>query len=75
MQSHACLSLTRLAQVGATLKKLESEKEQRKTLFEKTSQDIQKKKDLADKLFRQNVEQVKKEGGKVEKPIRDMDLD
>jgi cob(I)alamin adenosyltransferase len=61
--------------LGATLKKLETEKEGRKTLFEKASHQMQKKKDIADKLFRQNVEQIKKEGGKVEKPVRDFDLD
>jgi cob(I)alamin adenosyltransferase len=61
--------------LGATLKKLETEKENRKTLFEKTTQEMQKKKENADKLFRQNVEQVKKEGGKVEKPFREFDLD
>ncbi len=61
--------------LGASLKKLETEKENRKTLFEKASQEMQKKKENADKLFRQNVEQVKKDGGKVEKPLRDFDLD
>jgi cob(I)alamin adenosyltransferase len=61
--------------LGATLKKLEVEKENRKTLFEKASTQIQKKKEMADKLFRQNVDQINKEGGKVEKPLRDMDLD
>ena len=59
----------------ATLQKLESEKERRKTLFEKASSDIQKKKEIADKLFQQNVDQINKDGGKVEKPLRDMDLD
>ena len=57
------------------MKKLEVEKENRKTLFEKASTQIQKKKEMADKLFRQNVDQINKEGGKVEKPLRDMDLD
>jgi cob(I)alamin adenosyltransferase len=61
--------------LGATLKKLEVEKENRKTLFEKASTQIQKKKEMADKLFRQNVDQINKEGGKVDKPLRDMDLD
>jgi cob(I)alamin adenosyltransferase len=61
--------------LGATLKKLETEKEGRKTLFEKTTSQIQKKKEIADKLFRQNVDQINKEGGKVERPLRDMDLD
>lgn len=61
--------------LGATLKKLEAEKENRKTLLEKTSEAMQKKKEIADKLFRQNVEQIKKDGGKVEKPLRDFDLD
>ena len=61
--------------LGATLKKLETDKENRKTLFEKASGQLQKKKELADKLFRQNVDQINKEGGKVEKPIRDLDLD
>src|SRR5207249_9047448 len=42
--------------LGATLKKLEVEKENRKTLFEKTSSQINKKKQIADKLFRQNIE-------------------
>jgi cob(I)alamin adenosyltransferase len=61
--------------LGASLKKLETEKENRKTLFEKASHQIQKKKEIADKLFRQNVDQINKEGGKVEKPLRDFDLD
>jgi cob(I)alamin adenosyltransferase len=61
--------------LGATLKKLEVEKENRKTLFEKASSQMQKKKEMADKLFNQNVDQINKEGGKVEKPIRDVDLD
>jgi len=61
--------------LGATLKKLEADKENRKTLFEKASNQMQKKKEMADKLFRQNVDQINKDGGKVEKPIRDVDLD
>ncbi len=61
--------------LGTTLKKLENEKENRKTLFEKTSSQLQKKKEMADKLFRQNVDQINKDGGKVEKPLRDVDLD
>jgi cob(I)alamin adenosyltransferase len=61
--------------LGASLKKLETEKENRKTLFEKASHQMQKKKEIADKLFRQNVDQINKEGGKVEKPLRDFDLD
>jgi len=61
--------------LGATLKKLETDKENRKTLFEKTSSELQKKKEIADKLFRQSVDQIKKDGGPVEKPLRDMDLD
>ena len=61
--------------LGATLKKLEVEKENRKTLFEKASGQLQKKKEMADKLFRQNVDQINKDGGKVEKPFRELDLD
>ncbi len=61
--------------LGSTLKKLETEKENRKTLFEKTTSQIQKKKEIADKLFRQNIDQINKEGGKVEKPLRDFDLE
>lgn len=62
-------------QLGSTLKKLEVEKENRKTLFEKTASQMQKKKEIADKLFRQNIDQINKEGGKIEKPFRDIDLD
>ena len=61
--------------LGASLKKLEVEKENRKTLFEKAANQQQKKKELADKLFRQNVDQINKDGGKVEKPFRELDLD
>lgn len=61
--------------LGATLKKLETDKENRKTLFEKASSQLQKKKEMADQLFRQSVDQIKKEGGTVEKPVRDVDLD
>lgn len=59
----------------ATLQKLQDDKKKRATLFEKASSDLQRKKELADKLFRQSVEQINKEGGKVDKPLRDMDLD
>jgi len=61
--------------LSASLKKLEADKESRKTLFEKASTQMQKKKEIADKLFRQNVDQINKDGGKVEKPLRDLDLD
>jgi cob(I)alamin adenosyltransferase len=59
----------------ASLGKLEQEKERRKSLFEKTTQELQKKKEEAAKSFLQNVEQIKKDGGKVEKPVREIDLD
>jgi cob(I)alamin adenosyltransferase len=59
----------------ASLGKLEMEKERRKSLFEKTTSDLQKKKAEAEKLFKQNVDQINKEGGKVEKPVREIDLD
>lgn len=61
--------------MDSTLKKLESEKESRKTLFEKTASQMQKKKEIADKLFRQNIDQINRDGGKVDKPLRDVDLD
>jgi hypothetical protein len=57
------------------LGKLEQEKERRKSLFEKTSADLQKKREDADKLFKQSVDQINKDGGKVEKPVREIDLD
>jgi len=59
----------------ATLQKLESDKENRKTLFEKASSDLEKRKQSAEQAFREGVDQIKKEGGKVEKPLRDLDLD
>jgi len=59
----------------ATLHKLEDEKKKRQTLFERASSDLQRKKDMADKLFRKNVDDIKKDGGKIEKPFREMDLD
>jgi hypothetical protein len=59
----------------ASLGKLEQEKERRKSLFEKTSSELQKKKAEAEKSFQQSVEQIKKDGGKVEKEIRPIDLD
>jgi hypothetical protein len=37
--------------------------------------ELQKKKEEAEKNFRQSVDQINKEGGKVDKPMRDMDLD
>jgi cob(I)alamin adenosyltransferase len=58
-----------------TLQKLEDEKKKRATLFERASSDLNRKKELAQKLFKQNVEQINKDGGKVEKPLRDVDLD
>jgi cob(I)alamin adenosyltransferase len=61
--------------LSTTLQKLEEEKRRRQTLFERTSTDLQKKKDAADRLFRQNVDKIQQEGGTVEKPLRDMDLD
>ncbi len=59
----------------ASLGKLEMEKERRKSLFEKTSEELQKKKADAERHFKQNVEQIKKDGGKVEKDVRPIDLD
>lgn len=59
----------------ATLQKLEKEKESRQTLFEKASSELQKKKDQAAKAFRQSVDQINKDGGKVEKPESPFDLD
>jgi cob(I)alamin adenosyltransferase len=61
--------------LSSTLQKLEEEKEKRKTLFEKSASDLEKKRQAAEKLFRSGVDQVARDGGKVEKPLRDMDLD
>jgi cob(I)alamin adenosyltransferase len=61
--------------LSTTLQKLEEQKKARQTLFERTSSELQKKKDAADKLFRQSVDRIQQDGGKVEKPVRDMDLD
>ncbi len=61
--------------LSASLGKLEQEKERRKSLFEKTSSELQKKKEEAEKNFRQSVEKINKDGGKVEKDIRPIDLD
>ena len=38
-------------------------------------EELQKKKAEAERNFRQNVDQIRKEGGKVEKPVREIDLD
>jgi cob(I)alamin adenosyltransferase len=59
----------------SSLQKLEEEKKRRQTLFEKTATDLQKKKEQVEKNFRQGVDQIKKEGGKVEPTIRPIDLD
>jgi cob(I)alamin adenosyltransferase len=61
--------------LAATLQKIETDKQKRKTLFEMTSSEMQKRKETAERIFKQNVDQINKEGGKVEKPIRDLDLD
>jgi cob(I)alamin adenosyltransferase len=61
--------------MAASLGKLEMEKERRKSLFEKTTSELQKKKEEAEKLFRQNVDQINQQGGTVEKPVREIDLD
>jgi cob(I)alamin adenosyltransferase len=61
--------------LSASLQKLEQEKQRRKSLFEKTTTDLQKKKAEAEKSFQQSVEQIKKEGGQVDRPVRDIDLD
>lgn len=57
------------------LKKLDQEKELRKTLFEKAASDLARKKEQAQRLFNQKVDEAKKHEGPVEKPFRDMDLD
>lgn len=61
--------------LSASLGKLEMEKERRKSLFEKTSEELKKKKAEAERNFRQNVDQINKDGGKVEKDVRPIDLD
>jgi cob(I)alamin adenosyltransferase len=61
--------------LSASLGKLEQEKERRKSLFEKTTADLQKKKADAERSFQQSVEQIKKDGGKVDPIIRPIDLD
>lgn len=61
--------------LDATLKKLEHEKQGRQTLFEKAAAEMQKKKEQADRAFRQGVDQIKKDGGKVEPPPSPFDLD
>jgi cob(I)alamin adenosyltransferase len=61
--------------LSQTLRKLEDEKNARKTLFEKASSDLQKKKENAAKAFHEGVDQIKKEGGTVQPPIREIDLD
>jgi len=61
--------------LSASLQKLDQEKQRRKSLFEKTTTDLQKKKAEAEKNFQNSVDQIKKEGGKVEPPIRPIDLD
>jgi hypothetical protein len=59
----------------ATLNKLDADKKKRETLFEKTAADMQRKKTQAEQLFKKTVDTINKDGGKVEKPFRDMDLD
>jgi cob(I)alamin adenosyltransferase len=61
--------------LAASLQKLQADKERRKSLFEKAATDLQKRKQEAEKSFEEQVDQIKKEGGTVEKPIRPMDLD
>jgi len=61
--------------MGATLQKIEDDKKKRQTLFEKASADLTRKKEMAEKLFKKNVDQINRDGGKVEKPTRDLDLD
>lgn len=61
--------------LSASLQKLEDEKKRRQSLFEKTAQDLQKKKESAAKNFQESVEQIKKDGGKVEPTVRPIDLD
>lgn|GEM_PF-43929 len=60
--------------LAASLKKLEEEKARRKSLFEQTAAEIEKKKSAAQKNFEQSVEQARKEG-KVERPPSPFDLD
>ncbi len=61
--------------LNASLQKLEEEKKRRQSLFEKTASSLQKKKESAVKNFEKNVEQIKREGGKVDPTIRPIDLD
>ncbi len=60
--------------MDVTLKKLDQEKEGRKTLFEKAAAEQARKKEQAERLFKQSVEKAKTEGP-GQKPIRDLDLD
>jgi len=59
----------------ANLQKIEEDKKKRLTLFEKASADLERKKEQALRQFQKGVDQIRKEGGKIEKPFRDIDLD
>ena len=61
--------------LSASLQKLEEEKKRRQSLFEKTAGALQKKKENAVKNFEKNVEQIKRDGGKVDPTVRPIDLD
>ncbi len=61
--------------LSASLHKLEEEKKRRQSLFEKTAGALQKKKSDAAKNFEKSVEQIKRDGGKVEPNVRPIDLD
>jgi len=61
--------------MDVTLKKLDQEKELRKTLFEKAASDMARKKQQAERLFKQKVDEAKQQEGPVEKPFREIDLD
>lgn len=59
----------------ATLGKLDQDKKKRETLFEKAAAELQKKKEQSERAFRKSVDQINKDGGKVEPPPSPFDWD
>lgn len=59
----------------SALRKIEEGKKKRKDLFESTKGQIDEKRKQAEDLFKKEVNKIKKEGGKVERPASPFDLD
>ena len=61
--------------MSTALKKLQTDKESRKDLFDRKRSEMDEQKRRLEDVFRKNVEKAKSEGAEDEKPLRPFDLD